>query len=142
MRLRRRVVWLTILAVLAAGYFVLWITAPGPGINRQGFARIEMGMRETEIAILLRANPGDYITGKPQVKVFSLASDIPQLMSIDGFRTWRAEGVDPRLAEWYGDDGIIVVWFDHAGAAKSKAFFAIVPEDEAWLAKIRRWLRV
>jgi len=105
-----------------------------------------MGMREIEIAILLRANPGDYVTGKPKVKVFpSGLSEIPMHVAIDSFREWRAqerENLATRIAEWYGNDGVIVVWFDNAGAARSKAFFAIVPEDESWLAKIRRWLRV
>jgi len=102
-------------------------------------------MRESDVIRLLQAAPGDYITGKPRIKVFSLTSEIPQLISIDGFRDHRAterQFVDPRIKEWYGKDGVILVRFDRDGTVNSKSFCEVVYEGESLFVKIRRWLGI
>jgi hypothetical protein len=145
MRSRSRMVLASVLGILALGSFLLWITAPGPGINRRSYGRIQLGMRESEVTRLLQALPGDYITGKPRVKIFGLTSEFPWLISIDAFREHRAterQFVDPRVKEWYGKDGIILVRFDRDGTVDLKSFFEVAYEDESVFVKIRRWLGI
>ena len=62
MRRPRRLILATISGLLVFGYFLLWLTSPGPGMNRRGFDLVRVGMNEAEVMAILGAEPSDYIT--------------------------------------------------------------------------------
>jgi len=94
--------WFAVAAVIAALAAALLpvpalvsVLAPRPRINREVFARIEIGMTEKEVEAVLGAPPGDYRTGPGAdaaiwVPLSSLAEPPPESVL------------------WVGDNGLIV----------------------------------
>jgi hypothetical protein len=145
MRSRRRLILASIVGLLLFGYFLLWLTSPGPGMNRRGFDLIQPGMSEAEVIAILGAEPGDYITGKVEVEWRLSLSEFSLRMPIADFRAnasnEEASGVTG-LTEWYSDEGIIRIRFDADGLVQDKAFRRVFPETEPFLVKLRRWFLI
>ena len=143
---RRRLIFGCVVFLISFGYFLLWITGPGPGINRQGFAKITMAMSEEEVIVTLQAAPGDYITGKPRIEVFtSRLSEFPQRFEIEDFRRnreiERENGING-IKEWLGDEAVIIVRFDANGRVAEKVYHRVIPDKEPFVAMLRRWFRL
>jgi hypothetical protein len=141
---RRRFLLASVIFLCLFWYFLLWITAPAPGINQQGFQRLKRGMTLPDVIGTLGATPGDYITGKPSVELYTLSSHFPQRFSVDDFRrNCEANKLTIKgLEEWLGNEGIITIHFDGDGRVDWSMFNRVIQPEESLLAMLRRWLRL
>ena len=140
MRRPRRWILASILGLLLFGYFLLWLTSPGPGMNRRGFDLVRVGMNEAEVIAILGAEPGDYITGKVQVEYEHFGRHRRFPISIELFHL-DGRSAEERRGEktWYSNEGIIVLRFDADGLVQGMRFWKVLPDTEPFLAKLRRW---
>src|SRR5262249_16745375 len=67
--MRKVLLWLLVVSasLLVGGYLLLMLTAPKHRINRNGFAKIRLGMTEEEVQEILRVPSGDYVTGRGEM---------------------------------------------------------------------------
>ncbi|MCI0378840.1 MAG: hypothetical protein L0215_14630 [Gemmataceae bacterium] len=117
----------TSVLLLGAGYGVLWLTAgPRHRINHESFNRIQEGMTEKDVEAIFGVPAGDYTTGP-----------VMELKSDSGFsKVWRVD------KPWMSNFSRIYVAFDERGLVVWKRYLPVVPEEESFGDKLRRWLRI
>ncbi len=115
------IVLLCVVLISIAGP-VIWIAIPKPGINRQNFHRIRVGMTVDEVTGLMGCAPGKYSSPNSMI----LMSDNESLGEAPKSSTlpW---GTDPRQPLWLSDGGLIIIEFDDNDRVISAGF--IEPQE-------------
>lgn len=118
-----------ILAILLAGWLMLWMTRPPEHhINSDGFGKLRKGMTESEVEAVLGVPAGDYATGPIRLNV-NVLGYIPDTYFV--FRVAEKK--------WVGNEAIIEVWFEN-GRVEHTRIMGVFVRSESFPAKLRRWL--
>jgi hypothetical protein len=128
-----------LLAVLLAGYLLVWITGPPRHrIHEQTFAELQVGMTERQIETIFGVPAGDYrardaylprcATGRRRKDAY-----FGFLGSLGQVTAWK---------EWKGDEAFISLGFDAQGQAVVSVFQRPIESMESFPAKVRRWLGI
>lgn len=134
---KRGLVTLGLLAlVLAGGYLVLWLTAPGDRVTPENVARLREGMTRAEVEAALGGPPGVYHPdGERLAALFRHpATGWEWRAAADG----EADG-----AVWAGRAGAVVIGFDRDGRVADLPALSWVDNGHpplSFLAKLRRYL--
>jgi hypothetical protein len=102
---RRKLRWVVAgpaVALLAVGGFVLWPRPPVPGLTRDNFDRVRVGMTSPQVEALL----GDQYGRLPPIPPNSVR--------------FSAEHSDEEGKVWWTDNGGVLVWFNRNGRVQSK----------------------
>src|SRR5262245_59132749 len=129
---KRRLAWIagTLVLLLAAGYGVLWLTAPRHDINHKSFEAIKMGMTEQQVEAILGVPAGDYTTG-PVI-------GWPEISSNGWAICWERQ---PHKS-WISNEAAIHVYFDEQGLVKRTTHRKPWLSEESLWARLRRWLGI
>jgi hypothetical protein len=111
----------SVMTLLIGGTLALLLRKP-IRISEASCHRIQPGMTQREVEVILGAPPGDYETGRRGI-----------MLDLYGNGVLMQEG---RREEWGGDDGIIQVGFGPDGTVLWKRF---VPAGRKWTV-IEQWL--
>ena len=111
------------LAVLPAGWLVLWLTAPTHRITLESFMRIQKGMTEAEVRQIM-GRPGD---SSIQIKA-------PPRFVHWKSTPWGDEGISRKI--WGDGPEYLMVNFNASGTVSGATVF--LPRKETLLEKLRR----
>jgi hypothetical protein len=105
---RRFWTWI-VLGVLAISIMgpVIWIVIPKPGINRQNYLKIQIGMTVDEVTALMGHPPGNY------------ARPTSSISATEGESTGE---ITHEQLFWFGDSGFVVVNFDDNNCVRGAGF--------------------
>jgi hypothetical protein len=121
--MKRRLIYLAILAVLGlAAVWLLW-PAHGHRITQANFNQIQKGMQETDVEGILGVPEGTYTDGPPSL-----------------FKSPSKGGVSKSWKTWRGDAGAAFIGFDRKGEVTEKYFVRPLRSYDSFLGKLRRWL--
>jgi hypothetical protein len=120
-----------VLAVLAAGWLALWLTAPKQRVNLASFEQIRPGMGEGEVERIL-GPPAE--TGEPppgQERFAAVGGEGQGVRKVRILVTKR----------WTGEGGTILVSFGEGRTVVDREFYD--PEGgKGFLTRLRRWLGI
>ena len=124
-----RKAWVAVGAVVGVGlvcFSTFWLATSGPGIARERFDAIEVGMREQTVEALLGGPPDNYTTTGP------LLIDEAYF---DHYRPGETK-------EWVWDDGVVLVRFDGEGRVYDKRLIAARVKPRTLFDRVRRLLHL
>jgi hypothetical protein len=102
---------------------VIWIAIPKPGINRQNYHKIQIGMTVDEVTALMGQPPGNY--AKPTSVIV-----VPDGESMGD--------TTPGQKFWMSDSGFIIVVLDENDRVRGAAFTRV--QDDSILGRVYRFL--
>jgi len=129
---RRLLLRLGLIALLGSAGLIILLRCVEPGhrINSDGFARLRVGMTETEVGEVLRSARVDgNVMSWRRRNLF----DVQVIDDRDNSDPWLT------AKEWVADGAAILVHFDDQGIARLATYFRF---EETLLEKIRRYLRL
>src|SRR5262249_49069566 len=112
--------WLLSLAAVAS-LFVYFSSKRSPVVSLEAEDRIQFGMTEEEVRMILKSPPGDYTT---RTVHYGGLQRSPEFLHPRDFRDpLRAAAQEPfRMEKWTTDYGEMKVWFDENGRVAGKGF--------------------
>ncbi len=118
-----------VLGVLAISIMgpVIWIAVPQPGINRQNFHKIQMGMTVDEVTALMGHPPGNYAGPTSFITMTSQGESI-------------GNTAKPASQAWMSDSGCIMVVLDENDCVTGANFISVQDTSNSFVARLHKLL--
>jgi hypothetical protein len=114
--------WLWLISLVGAtSLFIYFLSRRSPAVSLEAEERIQFGMTEDEVLMILKAPPGDYRT---RTVLYGGLHRSPEFLHPHDFHDPSpvVEREPLRMETWTTDYGEMKVWFDLNGRVAGKGF--------------------